>query len=85
MSNEIRYFSTNDAGIKKLKYFAGGQWLDSATTKYMDCYNPSTGEVIAQAPCCTRDELKVLSPLQVQPIQVGLTPQSLKEFRSSIR
>ena len=44
--------------MKKLKYFAGGRWLESATEKYMDVYNPSTGEVIAQAPCCTKGEVE---------------------------
>ena len=34
--------------VKKLKYFAGGQWLESKCEKYMDVYNPSTGEVQAQ-------------------------------------
>ena len=24
----------------------------------MDCYNPSTGEVIAKAPCCTQEEVE---------------------------
>ncbi|MBR4766276.1 MAG: CoA-acylating methylmalonate-semialdehyde dehydrogenase [Clostridia bacterium] len=43
--------------IKKLKYFAGGQWIESKTDKYMDIYNPSTGEVQAQTPCCTEDEV----------------------------
>ena len=42
---------------KKLRYFAGGQWKDSKTTKYMPCYNPSTGAVIAQTPACTADEV----------------------------
>ncbi|MBR4727194.1 MAG: hypothetical protein IK080_04825, partial [Clostridia bacterium] len=41
--------------VKKLKYFAGGQWLESKCEKYMDVYNPSTGEVQAQTPCCTKD------------------------------
>jgi len=44
--------------IKKLKYFAGGQWLDSETEKFMNVYNPSTGEVIAQTPCCTKSEVE---------------------------
>jgi malonate-semialdehyde dehydrogenase (acetylating)/methylmalonate-semialdehyde dehydrogenase len=44
--------------VKKLQYFAGGEWLDSRTTKWMDCYNPSTGEVIAQAPQCTGAEVE---------------------------
>ncbi|MBQ8943142.1 MAG: CoA-acylating methylmalonate-semialdehyde dehydrogenase [Clostridia bacterium] len=43
--------------IKKLKYFAGGQWITSKTDKYMDIYNPSTGEVQAQTPCCTEEEV----------------------------
>ncbi|MCL2853658.1 MAG: CoA-acylating methylmalonate-semialdehyde dehydrogenase [Defluviitaleaceae bacterium] len=44
--------------MKKLQYFSGGKWLDSKTEKYMDVYNPSTGEVMAQAPCCTKDEVE---------------------------
>jgi len=44
--------------IKKLKYFVDGKWLVSKTTKYMDCYNPSTGEVLAQTPCCTSEEVE---------------------------
>ena len=44
--------------MKKLRYYAGGQWHQSQTTKWMDCYDPSTGEVIAQAPQCTPDEVR---------------------------
>lgn len=43
---------------KTLKYSAGGEWKASSTTKYMPCYNPSTGAVIAQAPCCTAAEVE---------------------------
>lgn len=43
---------------KTLKYFAGGQWLDSVSGKSMDVFNPSTGEVIAKAPCCTKAEVE---------------------------
>lgn len=43
--------------IRKLQYFVDGQWKNSSTDKYMDIYNPSTGEVIAQTPCCTADEV----------------------------
>ena len=43
---------------KKLKYCVGGQWLESKTEKYMDCFNPSTGEIIAKAPCCTAEEVE---------------------------
>ncbi|MDK2966379.1 aldehyde dehydrogenase family protein, partial [Lacrimispora sp.] len=44
--------------VKTLKYFVNGQWKESATNKYTDAYNPSTGEVIAKVPCCTPDEVK---------------------------
>jgi malonate-semialdehyde dehydrogenase (acetylating) / methylmalonate-semialdehyde dehydrogenase len=43
--------------VKKLRYYAGG-WKESKTTKYMDCYDPSTGTVIAQAPQCTSQEVE---------------------------
>ncbi len=43
---------------KKLKYFVNGKWMTSKTEKYMDCFNPSTGEIIAQAPCCTQEEVE---------------------------
>jgi malonate-semialdehyde dehydrogenase (acetylating)/methylmalonate-semialdehyde dehydrogenase len=43
---------------KKLKYWVNNEWHDSKTTKYMDCFDPSTGEVIAQAPQCTSAEVE---------------------------
>ncbi len=43
--------------IQKLKFFANGRWQESKTQKYMDIYDPSIGEVIAQAPCCTEEEV----------------------------
>lgn len=44
--------------MKKLGYYVNGECLESKTEKYMDCYNPSTGEVIAQAPQCTAAEVE---------------------------
>jgi malonate-semialdehyde dehydrogenase (acetylating)/methylmalonate-semialdehyde dehydrogenase len=43
---------------KKLGYSVNGEWRESATAKYMDCYNPSTGEVLGQAPQCTAAEVE---------------------------
>ena len=43
--------------MKKLQYFSDGIWKDSKTQKWMDIYNPNTGEVQAQTPCCTSDEV----------------------------
>lgn len=42
---------------KVLGYYAGG-WKRSSTSRYMDCFDPSTGEVIAKAPQCTPAEVE---------------------------
>ena len=42
---------------KVLPYFSGGKFHTSSSNVYTDCYNPSTGEVIARAPCCTKEEV----------------------------
>ena len=58
-TNAVRYFSQDgEDGIKVLKYCVNGEWKESKTEKYMDCYNPSTGAVIAKAPCCTKEEVE---------------------------
>jgi malonate-semialdehyde dehydrogenase (acetylating)/methylmalonate-semialdehyde dehydrogenase len=58
---ENRYYNLEDASadipIKQLKYFVGGEFKVSETTNYMDCYNPSTGDIIAHAPQCTQNEV----------------------------
>ena len=46
------------AQVKRLKFYADGKWIESKTEKYMNIYNPSTGEVIAETPCCTKDEVE---------------------------
>jgi malonate-semialdehyde dehydrogenase (acetylating)/methylmalonate-semialdehyde dehydrogenase len=42
---------------KKLRYYAAG-WKESKTAKWTDCYDPSTGSVIAHAPQCTPAEVE---------------------------
>lgn len=44
--------------VKKMKYCVGGEWLESKTEKWMDVTDSSTGEVIAQVPCCTAQEVE---------------------------
>jgi malonate-semialdehyde dehydrogenase (acetylating)/methylmalonate-semialdehyde dehydrogenase len=44
--------------ILKLKPFINGQYVTSKAEKYMDIYDPSTGKIIAQTPCCTVEEVK---------------------------
>lgn len=43
---------------KKLRYFSGGEWKESRTATFMNCYDPSTGEVMALAPQCTPAEVE---------------------------
>lgn len=43
--------------IKKMQYCVDGIWKDSKTDKWMDVTDSSTGEVIAQVPCCTSEEV----------------------------
>ena len=46
------------AEVKTLKYCVDNEWCESATAKYMDVTDSSTGEVFAQAPCCTAGEVE---------------------------
>lgn len=43
--------------MKKLKFYANGEWKESKTSKFMEIWNPSTGEKLAETPCCTIDEV----------------------------
>ena len=43
--------------VKRMKYFAGGQWLETKSGKYTPVYNASTGEVQAEIPSCTKEEV----------------------------
>jgi len=43
---------------KKLRYWVGGEWKSSRTDHYMDCYDPSIGEVVARTPQCTPAEVE---------------------------
>jgi malonate-semialdehyde dehydrogenase (acetylating)/methylmalonate-semialdehyde dehydrogenase len=45
--------------IKRLRFLANGVWHESETDKYMDIWNPSTGEKIAEAPYCTEREINM--------------------------
>ena len=46
------------AEVKRLKYCVDGEWRESATDKYMPVTDSSTGEVFAEAPCCTAAEVE---------------------------
>ncbi len=44
-------------GVERLGMFVGGKWTLSRTDVYSPVYNASTGEVIAETPRCTEDEV----------------------------
>ena len=41
-----------------LQYWVGGEWRSSRTDTFMDCYDPSIGEVVARTPQCTPSEVE---------------------------
>jgi len=45
------------SNVVTLKPFINGEYVESTSSKYMDVFNPSTGEVLAKTPCCTQDEV----------------------------
>ncbi len=44
--------------VKKICYYVNGEFKESRTAEYRDAYDPSTGEVIAKVPSCTREEVE---------------------------
>lgn len=45
------------AAVKRLRYLVDNEWRESANGHYMPVMNPSTGQQIAEAPCCTQAEV----------------------------
>jgi malonate-semialdehyde dehydrogenase (acetylating)/methylmalonate-semialdehyde dehydrogenase len=43
--------------IKTVKNYIGGQWIESASSKTEPVYNPATGELIAQVPLSTKEDV----------------------------
>ena len=44
--------------IVRKKYCVNGEWKDSGTDRWMPVTNSSTGEVLAEVPCCTAEEVE---------------------------
>jgi len=44
--------------VRRMKYCINGEWLDSKTDKWIPITDSSTGEVIAEVPCCTSEEVE---------------------------
>lgn len=43
--------------VKKMKFLAGGEWLETKTGAYTPVYNSSTGEIMAEVPSCSSEEV----------------------------
>ncbi|HIR28291.1 MAG TPA: aldehyde dehydrogenase family protein, partial [Candidatus Choladousia intestinigallinarum] len=44
--------------VLRKKYCVNGEWLQSRTDTYKAVTDSSTGEIIAEVPCCTQDEVE---------------------------
>ena len=44
--------------MERMKYCVYGEWRESKTERWMPVTDSSTGEVIAEVPCCTQDEVE---------------------------
>jgi malonate-semialdehyde dehydrogenase (acetylating)/methylmalonate-semialdehyde dehydrogenase len=42
----------------KLKFYINGEWLDSKSDRIYETVNPANGEVIAEFPSATDDEIE---------------------------
>jgi malonate-semialdehyde dehydrogenase (acetylating) / methylmalonate-semialdehyde dehydrogenase len=43
--------------VKKLKNYIGGEWVESSGDAYIPVYNPATGDLIAQCPDSTYEDV----------------------------
>lgn len=50
--------STLTTEKKTLSNFIGGQWVKSSTTQYEEVPNPATGEILAEVPISTQEDLE---------------------------
>lgn len=46
------------SGVERKKYCVNGEWKESKTTNWTPVTDSSTGEVIAEVPCCTAQEVE---------------------------
>lgn len=44
--------------MKKIGYYVNGRFKESKTKTYGEGFDPSTGQIIAQIPCCTAEEVE---------------------------
>lgn len=71
--------------MERLKPYINGKFVESKTDRYMPIYNPSTGEQIAETPCCTEEGINAAIAAAKNAFPAwSNTPVSKKGERSSI-
>ena len=43
--------------VQTIRNYVGGEWIDAKTNEYQQVFNPATGEVIAEVPISTREDV----------------------------
>ncbi|MDD4200030.1 MAG: CoA-acylating methylmalonate-semialdehyde dehydrogenase [Eubacteriales bacterium] len=71
----------------RLRPFINGEYFESSAIKYMDIYDPSKGQVIAETPCCTEAEveLAVASAKAAYPDWSAIPPHKRAQFMFKLR
>ena len=57
MSMQQAPYFAGPSGVRRLKMFVNGEWVESKTDRYSPVYDASTGEVTTEAPRCLPDEV----------------------------
>ena len=68
--------------VASYKNFIDGEWVDSASGATMDVLNPATGEVIAEVPSCTAEDVNraVAAAKKALPDWLDKTPKDRMEL-----
>ncbi len=73
--------------VERLKPFINGNFITSKTQKYMPVYDPSTGSIIAETPCCTLEEVDdaIISARNAYPGWSSMTPHKRAQLFFNLR
>jgi hypothetical protein len=61
---------------ERLRYMVDNEWRVSKTAKHMPVMDPSTGKQIAEAPCCTQEEVDSAVAAAARAFPAGATRRS---------
>ncbi|MEZ4669408.1 MAG: aldehyde dehydrogenase family protein [Anaerolineae bacterium] len=61
---------------KKLKYYIGGDWVESNTKEYTPVINPATCETLGECPESTRADVDAAVKAAQEGLRNGVAPPS---------